>query len=234
MEKETKVFNIGNKKYRFNSMMFQKLFNEKCKQEKIGPGDLEEKMANKIHISSSAVHSWRFGFTGPSDLTSITTISNLFDVSFGSLLHEVKENNMQITERQKDSLKRVYDSIIEYLNKFDETEGFTIYGEIFKKQGIHKDLIEGKVYDVADAEQRKVALVLQKEYIELYKLDVYSELQEYVNENLIDIYDGKIDFGYRFEAAVTNKDGTSTTVTLSEDYYQALNRINEIMEPYMG
>lgn len=46
---------------------------------------------------------------------------------------------MQISERQKDFLKRVYDTVIEYLDRLNMTDGFNGYWHKFCDQGVKSD-----------------------------------------------------------------------------------------------
>ena len=130
-------------------------------------------------------------------------------------------------------MKRIYDAIIEYLDTFQRTDGFNDYWYNLAEQGTKTEYIEDLLYEIAEKEQHKVELVLSKEYIELHKLPVYGRLEEYVCDDLCEIYNGKLSYAYRFEAPVENVDGTRGGVTTSEDYTRALKKINDVLENYM-
>ena len=70
----------------------------------------------------------------------------------------------------------------------------------------------------------KIFLVIKLEYFDLLECEI---VYEFVNNDLYDIYEGKVSYAYRFEAI---PDGNPTT---SEDYSQAMNRLNSIIEKYI-
>lgn len=236
MQKETKIFNVDGTNMQFNSEAFNTFFKDYKKREEIKIQELESNLGEDLGVTRDAVHNWRFGQTGPSDIEMIQKISDYFGLSnYKVLLKERKEDVvMQITERQKDSLKKIYDSIIDYLTIFDETDGFNDLWYRFVEQGVKPEHVENRLYDVAESEQRKVIHVFQKEYIIIHKLEVYPKLEEYIYDDLGDIYNEKLSYAYRFEAGVEKVDGTRDTVTTTEDYTAALNKINDLLDPYMN
>lgn len=236
MQKETKVFNVDGISMQFDSEAFNIFFKNSKKREEIRILDLETNIGDNLGVSRDAVHSWRFGQNGPADIDMIKKLAEYMGLTdYKKLLKERKEEVvMQITERQKDSLKIIYDAIIDFLITFDETDGFNDFWHKFVDMGVPPEHVESRLYDVAEEEQRKVIHVLQKEYIVIHKLEIYPKLEEYVYDDLCDIYNEKLSYAYRFEAGVENVDGTRTTVTTSEDYTAALNKINDLLDPYMN
>ena len=235
MQRETKNFTIDGKNMQFDSVSFKEFFDSRRKKAGITVLDYETELGEVLSVSGSAIHNWRFGINGPSDVETIKQLAEYLELSdYQLLLKDGKEQmTMQISERQKDSLKRIYDAVIDFLEEFQKSDGFNNYWFDFERQGVDPKRIKQKLYELAEDEQHKVELVLQKEYVELHKLPVYSQLEEYVYDDLSDTYDGKMSFAYRFEAGVENKDGTRDTVTTEEDYTQALKKINGILEGYM-
>ncbi len=235
MAKDIKIYKIDDKCYQFDSNAFNNFFSINCKKNGINKLELEADLGEELSVSHSAVHSWRFGENGPSDIETVMNIAKVLEISDHMLLlKERKENNnMQITERQKDSLKRIYDAIIDYLEHFQRSDGFNNYWHELCRQGIEPKYVEHKLYEIAEDSQHIVELVLLKEYIELHNLPIYEQLEEYVYDDLGDIYNGKLSYAYRFEAGVEKVDGTRDTVTTDEDYTQAIKKINDIMEMYM-
>lgn len=73
----------------------------------------------------------------------------------------------------------------------------------------------------------KINLVLDQEYFDLRGCDLYDELCEYVSEELNGIYDGKVSYGYRFEAIPNGKP------TTSQDYDHAMIRLLTIVDKYL-
>lgn len=235
MQKETKAYMIDGCKMQFDSNFFRKLFASNRRKKGISVLDYEMKLGESIGVSSNAIHNWRFGVNAPSDVEFIRDLASCLGLGeYKLLLEERKETMaMQITERQKNSLKRIYDAVVEYLDAFQNTDGFNEYWHELSEHGLNSRQIEDKLYSIAETEQHKVQLVLDKEYIEIHKLEVYNKLEEYVYDDLCDIYNGKLSYAYRFEASAMNADGTRMGVTTGEDYTQALKKINSIIEPYM-
>lgn len=235
MQKEIKSYTIDGKVMQFDSASFNSLFDARRKKNGMHVLEYETELGEKLFVSSSAVHSWRFGMNGPSGVEIIKQLAVYLEISdYRLLLKDGKEHApMQISERQKNSLKRIYDSVIEFLDIFDQTDGFNDYWHELCQQGVDPDEVEDRLYDIAEKEQHKVELVLRKEYIELHKLPVYSMLEEYVYDDLCNTYNGKLSYAYRFEAPVENTDGTRDSFTTAEDYAKALKKINDILEGYM-
>lgn len=229
ISKETKIFQVNGKKMQFDFLVFTREFQRHRKAEGLKVSQLEEIIADAVSVSVEAVHNWRFRSNGPSDLQTIKDIAKELNISqWELLLKEVTEdtNMVKLTTQQQESLKRVYDSIINFLHIFENTDGFT--GNLwyrFAEQG-SKDP-EEDIQEYADKEYYKVELVIKKEYFYLHDTAVYDEIYDYFYNDLLDTYDGKLGYAYRFEAI---PDGNPTT---SEDYEKALKRINEIIEKYV-
>lgn len=235
MKKDTKIYNIDGKSMQFDSVSFEQLFKANRKKNGLKVLDYEAELGDVLSVSGNAIHNWRFGMNGPSDVETIKQLANYLKIAdFTLLLKSGKEKTtMQISERQKDSLKRIYDAVIEYLDTFDKTDGFNDYWHQLADKGAKENQIENLLYDIAEKEVHKVELVLAKEYIELYRLPVYGQLEEYISDYLYETFNGKLSYAYRFEAPVENIDGTRDGVTTSEDYTRALKKINDILENYM-
>jgi hypothetical protein len=127
---------------------------------------------------------------------------------------------------QIESAKRIYDAVIDYLTDFYKTAGFT--GALwykFAKSG-SKDP-EDDIYRYAERKIAIVELVLQKEYFYLRNTEIYEEFSEYVENDLYDIFNGKLGYAYRFEAMA---EGNPTT---EDDYSKALTRLDEIIDKYI-
>ncbi len=236
MSKETRVFCVDGINMQFNSDSFNNYFMSIKKRDEVKIQTFESKIGDILGVTRDAVHSWRFGQNGPADIEIIKQLAEYLNIPDYKILLKKRSSAVvtQITERQKDSLKKIYDAVIDYLNLFDETDGFNNLWHVYAANGVPTNKIESKLYAFAEDEQTKVIRVLQKEYIVLHKLDLYPLLEEYVNDFLGDIYNEKLSYAYRFEAGVEKIDGTRTTVETIEDYTAALNRINELLDPYMN
>ncbi len=235
MEKNLKTYDIDGKKMQFNTGIFKNLFHQCRVKRNLNITDYEIELGDEAGVDKSTIHAWRSGQNGPADIEIIKKLAIKLEVSDYKLLLQERKDKMimQISERQKDSLKRIYDAVIEFLDEFQQTDGFNDYWLKFCDMGINPKKVESKLYDVAEEKQHKVEVVLLKEYIELHNLPVYSQLEDYVYDDLCDTYNEKLSYAYRFEASVENVDGTRSGVTTLEDYARALNRINELMVTYM-
>ena len=131
----------------------------------------------------------------------------------------------KLTDRQKDAAKRIYDVCIWFLNEFDHSDGFNDYWSQFADAG-SKDP-QKDIRQKVELLWRKVELVLDQEYFDLRGCDIYDDFCEFIYEDLINTYDRKLDYGYRFEAR------TNGNAITHEDYDRAMIRLNTIIEKYI-
>ena len=223
----TRKILYNNDCYYFNTKMFLDLFNSLKKDNRKKVSELEIEMAEALHVSKETVHNWRFCTCGPSSIELINDIKNFFklkDVEMLLVSSKRKEKNMNLTDLQILSLKRIYDSIIDFLFIFDNSDGFNDYWYDLK---CSSDEREDKLYDIAFNEIDKVILTYKKEHIFLKDFDFYNKIGSFIYNDLYDTFDGKLSYAYRFEAI---PDGNPTT---SDDYYKALEKINSIIEEIM-
>lgn len=225
---ESRVYTVDDKKMKFSSKNFKIVLNTFCKDEKLKKQDAEHFIAEKLNISPDTVHKWHYGMSSPGDLELVKALASSVQINdFQTLLENVDGgNNMkQLTDRQVTAVKKIYDICIWFLSEFNKTDGFNGYWHQFKDQGI--DDPEASIAELADSMREEVGLVLDQEYFDLRDTDIYNELCEFVGEDLLEIYDGKLSYAYRFEAFV---DGNPTT---SEDYDKAMIKLNGIIEKYV-
>ena len=78
-----------------------------CKLNKIKVNVLENSLGDYVYVTDSAVHQWRFGNNGPSDIDIIKKLANCLEICDYELLLVDRKDDiiMKITERQKDSLE---------------------------------------------------------------------------------------------------------------------------------
>lgn len=225
---ESRVYIIDGKKMQFNTNNFKTLLKSYCKQNKMKSQDIERELAGALNVSSDAVHKWHYGMSTPTDVELVKEIAMYIGLDdFTRLLKSVNGGNVmnKLTERQIISVKKVYDICISFLYEFYNTDGFNDYWFELKNKGIEDP--EEDVIEMADEMHRKIEFVMDQEYFDLRDTDIYNELCEFVSEDLINIYDGKLSYAYRFEAGVN---GNPTT---SEDYDGALIKLNDIIEKYV-
>ena len=223
--KEMTVFDINSEEYQFDSFCFNQYVDHKAKNEKIRKGDIENILAQKISVSSSAIHNWRFGCNGPSGIELIKDVAEYFNIDYMKLLktkEEIKEME-KLSVLQIESLKRIFDAIIDFLDDFDKTDGFTgtLWSE-FYRQGIND--IEEAIYLYAEEQHGKVKNVFLKEYFYLKITSVYQEIENYIDVDLFDVFDGKLEYAYRHDAPIEGNPRTE------DDYIKSLNGIKNIID----
>lgn len=225
---ESRVYTVEGKKMQFDSNNFKILIKSYGKRNKMKNQDVEQSLANGLNVSADTVHKWHYGMSTPTDVDLVKGLSKILDLDdFTTLLKSVDGGNSmgKLSDRQITAVKKVYDICIWFLNEFSNTSGFNDYWYEFQYKGIADP--EEAIADMADEMHRKIELVLDQEYFDLRDTDIYNELCEFVSEDLIDIYDGKVSYAYRFEA---HADGNPTT---SEDYNKAMIKLNGIIEKYV-
>lgn len=224
----TRTYVVDGRKVKFDVQGFQHIFNNYKKSKKIrSSAALEELIAEKISVATETVHGWHYGKNAPNGIEYVKELATAMDLTDYSIL--LKENNggqemKRLTDRQLSAAKRIYDVCLWFLNEFNNTDGFNDYWCKFREQG-SKDP-ENAIYDHVENLLRKVVFVLDQEYFDLHNCDIYNDLCEFVNENLVETYNGKLGNAYRFEAI---PDGNPTT---SEDYGKAMQKLNSIIEKY--
>ncbi|MBE5954974.1 MAG: hypothetical protein E7253_00810 [Lachnospiraceae bacterium] len=218
---------MDDQKYQFDDQSFFRYYEGFRKKEKMKKGALDEYLGDQIRVSSETVKGWRCKKYGPSELEMIKRIGEVFRMKDWKVLLKLvdeKEDTMGLTSQQKESLKRVYDVIMDFLFEFERTDGFNDYWISYSLSG-EKD-IEDKIILLVDDKIAGIDLVLNKEYFYLGEHDVFDELAEYVGDTINSIVDGKLSYAYRYEA-ISN--GNPTTM---EDYDMAMRTILTIIDKY--
>lgn len=130
---------------------------------------MEEQLANAINVSKDAVHSWRYKTYSPNGLELINDIANFFGYEKDVLLckNGGDEKMKKLSDVELLSVKRVYESIIEFLECFYKTNGFNDLWFDFEK--IEPLLRENKLWQIAEKEHDKVMLSLKRNILLLEK-----------------------------------------------------------------
>lgn len=226
-----RIFKLDNgKEVRFDYIRFCDAFRSYKETKHLKISKAEETLAEAINVTSNAVHNWRNKSNGPSSLDTIKSIAAAIGVSdWMMLVKEVKEETGEmnkLSDLQIQSVKKVYDSIVDFLNEFYHTDGFT--GEIwqeFAKEHPHDTA--GAIYDYIETRLNVVYDTISKEYFYLHKLPIFEELEEFAYNDLYDTFNGKIKIYYRIDAM---EHGYPSTY---DDYMKAYNRLNEIIEKWI-
>ena len=121
-----------------------------------------------------------------------------------------------------DSERKTQNRVIDF---FKSTLHYTYIGNLSEQE--NSNIIEDKLYDVAEKKLDEVFLLYEKERIFLKNTFIYDEIGEYIYNDLYSIFENKLSYAYRFEAVA---DGNPTTY---EDYNEALKKLNGIIEKYI-
>ncbi len=222
----TRKIEYNDQTYFFNFSTFKEIFKKEKIKRKITFQKLEEDVSESLNLSKDAIHNWRTEKNGPSDIYIIEELAKELKLDGPMLLltkNGGKKSNI-LNSLQIDSIKRIYDSIIEYLDEFENTDGFNdLWCELNEKPEFRED----KLYEIVEKRMDSLNLVLKKEYIFLKNTKIYDELKNFEYNDLYDTFDGKLSYAYRFEAIPS---GNPTT---EEDYYKALNNLNSIIDKYI-
>lgn len=225
--KKSTVFVVEEQMYQFDFGSFKRYFDGYRKMKKKKVGELELQLADEIGLSKETIHGWRCRKHGPSDLEMIKKLAELLQVKDWQVMLKAVDdggNNMGLNDKQKESLKRVYDAIMDFLFEFERTDGFNDYWSDYVALGV-KD-VEEKLIEVVDEKIAAIDLVLNKEYFYLGEHRVFEELAEYVGDTLNSIVDGKLSYAYRFEVVPDEQPSTM------EDYDMAMRTILTIIDKY--
>lgn len=231
-----KSFDIEGEKYQFNKEAFRLIQKGMKKSGESGEA-FQTRIAEKLNVSTHTVHNWLYGSGGPSDIEMIKNLALVIgDINYKALLQERKEGceGMKITDRQLDSLKRIYDAVIDYLGEFMETNGFSSYWideEAYLLSSNYDR--EARVEEIVDNAINKVIYTVKKEFFELHNLEIYEQIEDFLYDKLYESISGKkTEPFYRMEHGEERADGTRI-LQVEEEYLLILDGFNSLLEPYM-
>ena len=219
-----KKYEIDGQEFYFNFSKFNDLFRQNMRSIE----DKEQELSDYIHAPKSTIHSWRNYEKSPSEIAVIKSLSKYFKLKNYKDLLTTKEKMSEINDIKINSIKRIYDAIIEYLDYFYNTDGYNDLWECFENNGVNKEDIEDKLYAGAIEELEEVILCYKKERMILKNTEIYDELGKFIYNDLNEIFDGKLEYAYRFEANFN--DNPTTT----DDYNKASNKLDEIIDKYIN
>lgn len=227
---ETRTFHINGSDYSFNFSAFDRFFRSYKNRINKNITDSEQTLADSLGVSRDAIHNWRCQKNGPADIGIIKAIAESFGINDYLILMEKKigEINMTANDRILDSLKKVYDAIILYLDYFDCSFGYLTDFYEFKEEGLSDEEARDEIYSVASDSLHEVEVVLLQEYIILHKLDIYSKLESFVTRDLCDIWDSKLEYVDKRDQITDDNEG----MYCHERYEVIYNQLNEIMSEY--
>lgn len=235
-DKGHRAFGIDGKQMAFDRETFNDLFRREAKNAGCSIGEFERHLASKAFVGSDAVHSWRMGNSGPGDLEKIELVAAALGVRRETLLKGEEGKGVmtsKLTNRKLEALRRIYGAVIEYQEDFLYTCGFNDCWFDLIDAGIEPKNVEEALYELVQKKWRSVELAAKKEGLDLRGEPVYDMLLDYIYNDLIDIYDGKLSYAYRFEAPVLRTDGGTSGVLLEDDYESARKRLHEILDEWV-
>jgi len=227
---ETRTFHIDGSDYSFNFSAFDRSF--RSYKSRIGKNitESEQTLADSLGVSRDAIHNWRGKKNGPSDVEIIKILAESLGITDYLILMEKKigEKTMTANDRILDSLKRIYDAIILYLDYFDCSFAYLTDFYEFKEAGLTDEEAINETYGIASDSLHEVEIVLLQEYLILHKLDIYSKLESFISRDLCDIWDLKLDYEDQRDQITDNNEG----LYCHERYEVVYNQLNEIMSEY--
>lgn len=224
MKNSRRIFTENNTRYIFNDKAFKSCVVNTARKRGITQGKLMDELSDTLGVTKDAVNNWLYGRNGVSDPEMIRKAAAYLQVDWALLVRKLDGGitMFQLTDRQKDAAKRIYDVLIWFLEEFSNTDGFHDWWMDFKNQSVRDP--EDAVYERIARMEEKVRLVLSQEYFDLHDQDIYDEFCEFASEDLTNVYNGKISCACRFEADGENEP------TVWQDYEKAMQRVNEIIE----
>jgi hypothetical protein len=226
ISKELTTFQVDGKDYKFDCKTFDNVFHRRAKEKGMKIAEFEQTLADQIHVSQAAVHNWRMGLNGPSDLDKVKGIAEVLNLDTMNLLIEKRGEMMNreqiLTDRQLEALRRVFVSIEEFFMTYDETEGFSAYYDYDGKKPVKPCI------DAAETAYRKVEKTLRLEYFDLGNTEVYHQLIDFWDEDLFSlIQPEKLTPRYRYEPI--DDEGN-----MNNDQGVVEKKAYEIFDPYIG
>ena len=230
MSQETRTFHIDGSDYSFNFSAFGRFFKSYRAGTKRNITETEQAIADALSLSREAVHSWRFEKNGPSDIEVIKSLAEFLKIGDYRILliKKIGEHSMTVNDRILDSLKRIYDAVILYLDYFDTSFAYLTDFYEFKEAGLDDNEARNETYNLASESLHDVEIVLQQEYIILHKLDIYSTLNSFISRDLCNIWDCKLEYEDQRDQITDDNEG----MYCHERYEVVYNRLNEIMSEY--
>lgn len=239
--KRLATYTVDGLEYQFDTRTFNEIFRRAARiQSRMSLSSFEQQVGDAVSVSSSTVHAWRLGNNAPADIERVCELANYFGLSKDTLLKQSgRERPMKgkYTDRQLEALRRIYAAVIDFLDEFQRTMGFTIYWFDIVDSGVAPEHTENQLCELVDRKHLDVVKEIKKEAFDLRGAEIYDALLDYAWEDLINIFDGKLSYGYRFEQG-TELGPDTTEEELFEgstegDYQKALKALHAILDEYL-
>lgn len=136
MEKKTKIYQINNITYKFNSDKFAVLCNDRSKLMKLKKTSLdfllqlEEELNGEV--SSSTIKGWMYGINSPATLDVVEKLASIFKLDKMDLLIEnerikkMKINTQSnVDEKTREVVCEIYGRFVDAIREYKYSDGFT-------------------------------------------------------------------------------------------------------------
>ena len=174
-----RIFNINNKEMQFNPEAFNQTILQSSRQKHVKIGVVEQSVADKIGVSREALRNWRKGTNGPSDATLIEYAADFLGLSDWTTLFTETNGGKEmcnLSEKQIESVKKIYDACVDVLNHFLYLENVRATLNTYK---MRKTIDLDHDVDACISEfSNRMYLVVDKEYFYLRGTDIYDLLAE--------------------------------------------------------
>lgn len=224
----SKIYIIDGKKWQFNFTIFNTLFRKHSLSAGETLSSCEETLAQELNVTASAVHMWRNYKNAPGDIDLVKGIAAFYKVSdYISLLTPYKEDvkMVNLSERQLDSVKRIYDQLVKFLCEFSDTDGF---------QKLHEKYVDDEECPV-DPDDRLITHVnefldvinctILQEYIFLRSSNIHNELCAFYDDDILTLSEKSINIACGYKAS---EDGW-----VHETFITYLNKLDDIVHQYV-
>jgi len=107
MENNRRSYIVDGERFRFNSVAFNKLFNKKRNELNLSVNEFEMELGNELAVTHYAIHNWRFGSNGPSDIETVQKLAETVNEKDFKIFLERIEEPMKKSEEQIEPIKTI-------------------------------------------------------------------------------------------------------------------------------
>lgn len=224
----SKVYIINDSKWQFNFLIFNTIFRKHSISARQTLSNSEEKLAQSLHVTASAVHMWRNYKNAPGDIDIVKGIAAFYKISDYTLLltpHKEDTKMANLSDRQLDSIKRIYDQAVKFLNDFYGSDGFKAQYTMYREDDKSDIDPESRLSEYLCILSDNTRCTYMQEYIFLHDTEIYKELGAFINSCIADFTNEilQVVCGYTEE-----EDGWA-----DKAFSTAWNKLNGIVQKYV-
>lgn len=215
-------FDIDGKSYIFNFDTFRRYFKSHAKMAETKSAEYENIIAAEAGVSPASIHAYLSKSNGPGDIKIIEAIALFWNIDIKTLLREDNEiMSIRLNDREKEAVRRIYCEIIDFMEKFIRSDG------AFMCEPDGTWLGNEKQGDYISYSYDRLEYAYDKEYIDLSRHPIYSELWDFIYNDLFEMFNEKCDGSIRYEPEEFGG------VSAQADYDTAMNKITAILDKYI-